>query len=69
MSVLLDELRIAVDESGESLNEIGRGSGVTVSGLSRFMSGQQVLTVDVAERLAAYLGVTITVKRPKRKRG
>ena len=67
MAVLLDAIREAVESSGKTRYRIAEDTGIAQSVLSRLMSGERGLSIDVLERLADYLGLEI-VMRPKRSR-
>lgn len=55
----------AIEQSGESLNAIELATGVKRASLSRFMSGQTSLRLDIADKLAVYFGLTITQWKDK----
>lgn len=55
-------LRRSITDSGLSLSEIARRSGVDKGALSRFMSSKGGLTLESIERLAPTLGIEITTK-------
>jgi len=59
--MLLDQLRQAVNESGQSRNAISVAVGVNPSVISRFMAGGG-LEVRTAEAIAGYLGFTVELK-------
>jgi transcriptional regulator with XRE-family HTH domain len=56
---LVDQLREAIRESGESLNHLGQRSGVGRDRLSRFLRGERGLTLDAAEKLCRALGLRL----------
>ena len=74
-------IRRAVNDSGLSLNELAKRSGVSQPQLSRFMRGERSLTLDSAAKLFQYLGLRVSVEsigrpskaeapaKPKRKKG
>ena len=62
---MTDALKKAVRESGQSLYAICKATGLNEDSLSRFMRGRQSLRLDLADRLAAYLG--IECRRTRRK--
>jgi transcriptional regulator with XRE-family HTH domain len=66
MGQLTDAIRAAVKASDESQYAIAKGAGVARSQLSRMMRGESGMTTESVERLAAYLGLRITIE-PKRK--
>jgi len=66
MAKLLDKIRRAVEASDKTRYRIAKESGVSAGQLSRLVSGERGMTVDTIEKLAHYLGLTITVE-PKTK--
>lgn len=68
MAELLNNMRKAIEASGQSRYRISKETGIAESVLSRFISGETALTVETVERLAEYLGLEIVV-RSKRGRG
>jgi transcriptional regulator with XRE-family HTH domain len=67
MQPLLDQLVRAIEESGQTRYQIAKGSGVAQSQLSRLVHGENEMSVSNIERIAEYLGLEITL-RPKRAR-
>jgi transcriptional regulator with XRE-family HTH domain len=63
---LSEQIRAAVDASGMSRYRICKELGIAESTMSRFMSGQGGLSMEVLDALAALLGLTI--KFPRRQR-
>ena len=57
-------LRRAIVESGEPFIAIERKTGVQRMSIARFVTGQQSLRLDIADKLAAYFRLEL---RPKRK--
>lgn len=64
---ITDALRKAIAESGVSFIGLERETGVLRQSLMKFARGEQVLRGDAYDRLAAYFGMVLTVKR-RRKR-
>ncbi len=62
-----DVLRAAIRASGLSLLEIERDTGVQRGSISRFLRRERSLRLDIADKLAAYLGIRVVPS--KRKRG
>ena len=56
---LSDALRAAIQDSGISLQQLARESGVDVSILSRFVRAERTMTLELADRLAARLRVQL----------
>jgi transcriptional regulator with XRE-family HTH domain len=54
---LITQLKEAIRNSGQSLNQLGQASGVSSAQLSRFMTGKRSLTLPAAEKLCAILGL------------
>ena len=63
------KMAIRAAEKTQSLYEIGHGSGVVVSNLYRFLSGERGLALSSVDRLAEYLGLELTPKRKPRRAG
>jgi plasmid maintenance system antidote protein VapI len=62
----LDEsLRKAIMDSGKSINAVATESGISQAVLQRFATGQRSLTLETAERLAAYFGLELRTSREK----
>ena len=53
------QLRQAIADSGQSLNELGRAVGVDAGRLSRFMRGERDLTFAAASQLCEALGLQL----------
>ena len=56
-------LRRAICESGMSFKALERETGVLRQSLMKFVRGEQSLRLDLADRLAAYFGLELRVKR------
>jgi transcriptional regulator with XRE-family HTH domain len=54
-----DQLRERVRETGQTMTEIARRSGVSLSQVSRFMRGERDLTGDSINKLCAALGLKL----------
>lgn len=61
-----ETIKAAMRDSKLSLYAIGRGAGVNEDSLMRFLRGETSLRLDVADRLAEFLGVEC---RPTRRKG
>jgi transcriptional regulator with XRE-family HTH domain len=70
---VVDQLRQKIRASEQSLNQLSRASGVSVAQLSRFLRGQRMLTLPVAEKVARALGLALALSpvagRARGKRG
>jgi transcriptional regulator with XRE-family HTH domain len=60
---LSDEIRQAVDASGQSRYRIAKELGISESTMSRFMNRKGGLTLKLLDRLADLLGLHISVER------
>ncbi len=61
-------LRKAIRDSKMSFKALERETGVLRQSLMKFARGKQSLRLDVADRLAAFLGLTLkAAQKPKRK--
>jgi plasmid maintenance system antidote protein VapI len=56
---LEEQLRDALVQTGLSMNELARRSGVSQPILSRFVRGDRSLTLPVAARLCSMLGLRL----------
>jgi plasmid maintenance system antidote protein VapI len=52
---IVDQLRKAIADSGETEYAIAKGSGVSQSVVNRFGHGQRSISIDTAAKLCAYL--------------
>jgi transcriptional regulator with XRE-family HTH domain len=66
---LTDALRRAIRDSGLPYLKLEQETGVHRASISRFMAGERSLRLDVADKLAGYLGLTLTsiTKKPTRR--
>lgn len=60
-----DELRRAIDGSGMSRYAICKAIGLSQATMSRFMSGRGGLSVDVLDRLADCLQLSVVSMEPE----
>jgi plasmid maintenance system antidote protein VapI len=63
---MVDVLRKAAKDSGQTTYALAKGSGVDRAAVVRFLNNDRGLNLDSAARLAAYLGWEL---RPVRKAG
>jgi transcriptional regulator with XRE-family HTH domain len=68
MFELSKQLRVAIELSGERQSHMARGSGVSSSTLSRFMSGKSQLSPEAVDRLTKYLNLRLVSMREWDKR-
>lgn len=72
MADLEDIIRKAIKSSGETRYRIAKDTGISQAHLSRVMSGDRGLSVEMLERLADHLGLEIVIRtrrRPGRRKG
>ncbi len=67
-ATMTDALKAALADSPESFLSIEKATGVQRASVTRFLKGSQSLRLDLADRLAAHLGVMVN-PAPKRKKG
>jgi transcriptional regulator with XRE-family HTH domain len=70
MGQLLPAIKQAVLEAegrGITRYRIAKETGVSQAALSRLMSGERGVSVETAERLAGFLGLTIRIERTQSK--
>lgn len=58
---LTEQIRQAIEASGESRYRIARETGVSEPSLSRFMGGERGMNLATLEKLAAFLDIRITI--------
>jgi len=63
-----DALRRAINESGETAYALEKKTSVFRGSIMRFARGEQSITLDLADKLAAYLGVTVNYTPRKKGR-
>lgn len=66
---LTDQLRRAVADSGRTLGEFSRDTGIDKSALSRFVNGERGLSMESLDTIGEYLGLRIVAGKPKTKKG
>ena len=69
MSRLLEELRHAIRTSATSRYRIWIDTGIDQAHLSKFLRGEKGVSFETYELLADYLGMTITIRQPRRRKG
>jgi ribosome-binding protein aMBF1 (putative translation factor) len=63
MNTITSILRRAIGESGMSYKALSRETGVARASIQRFVDGRQSLRLDMAEKLADYLGFELRKKK------
>jgi hypothetical protein len=59
---LSDSLRAAIEDSGQTLYRVSKGSGVPYATLHRFMAGKRSVSMEALEKLCAYLELRLCHK-------
>ena len=67
MGNVLDEIRKAIEASGETRYRLWKATGISQSHLSRLMKGEAGLSVENLARLAEALELEIIIRPAKRK--
>ena len=63
---MTEVLRDAITNSGVTLAELGRQTGVFRQTLTLFVRGEQTIELETADKLAAYFGIRVV--RPKQRK-
>ena len=53
---IVDQLRKAIEKSGETQYSLSKATGVDQSVLSRFLHGERTISLETAARLCKHLG-------------
>ena len=64
-----NHLRKAIRDSGLSQYAIWKACGIDKGNMSRFMKGQGGLSLEMLDRVANLIGMTVTLKSKKVKHG
>ncbi|MDA1054860.1 MAG: helix-turn-helix transcriptional regulator [Planctomycetota bacterium] len=62
-TTIADQLRQAIEDSGESVYAIAKAAGIAQPVLHRFSTGERDLTLTTADRLLEYFGLELTSRR------
>ncbi len=68
LSMIIEEIRKQIKNCGESLNQIGRDTGIDKAALCRIMQGGSC-KAETADILFKYFGLEIKPKKSKKKKG
>jgi transcriptional regulator with XRE-family HTH domain len=66
---LTDQLRRAVADSGKTLGEFARDTGIDKSALSRFVNGERGLSMEALDAVGEYLGLRIVSDKAHKAKG
>ncbi len=61
---LIRQLREVIRNSGQSLNQLARASGIGPDQLSRFLRGERTLTLPAVAKVCDALGLELTRRTP-----
>jgi transcriptional regulator with XRE-family HTH domain len=67
MKSMTEVIRQAVLDSGLPLQQIAEAAGIERASLSRFARGERSLRLDMADKLAGYLGLVLKPTTGSRK--
>lgn len=65
--ILSDQVKQAIDDSGQTRYAIAKATGIDESALAKFYNGQRGITTDTLDRLGSYLGLRIVMDRKAKK--
>jgi transcriptional regulator with XRE-family HTH domain len=60
---IVDQLRKAIADSGETEYAIAKGSGVSQSVVNRFVHGERSISLETAAKLCSYLNLDLVPRR------
>ena len=63
------QLRKAVADSGRTLGEFSRDTGIDKSALSRFVNGERGVSMETLDAIGDYLNLKIVVDKTKTRKG
>ncbi len=67
---MTEALKLGIERSGMTWYQLEKATGLQRASLMRFYAGRHALRLDLADKLAAYLGIEVTMpKRTRRTRG
>jgi plasmid maintenance system antidote protein VapI len=64
---ITDTLRHTIVESGMTYKALSRETGVARASIQRFVDGLQSIRLDMADRLAAFYGLSLQAQKRKKK--
>ncbi len=64
---MTEALKLEIERSGMTWYQLEKATGLQRASLMRFYAGRHALRLDLADKLAAFLGIKVTL--PKRSRG
>jgi plasmid maintenance system antidote protein VapI len=67
-STIIDDLRKAIRQSGETEYGVAKASGVPQSVVNRFVTGKRGISLDTAAKLTKHLGLRLIAETPVQNR-
>jgi transcriptional regulator with XRE-family HTH domain len=64
---LVEQLKQAIRDSGMTLLQLSKESGVDTGRLSRFMRGERNINIGAAEKICGALGLELKPRRTRRR--
>ena len=61
VKTVTEQVRMAIETSGQTRYAIWKATGIDQAQLSRFMVGERGLSLDALDRLCAHLGLELRV--------
>ena len=68
-SLMTDQLRQAIDDSGLTRYQLAKATGIDESALAKFYNGHRGLSMEALNALGEFLQLTITLGRKPEKKG
>ena len=68
MKSLVEQLIAAIESSGQSRYQISKATGVAQSQLSRLVHGENRMSIDNIERVAAHLGLEVALRQKSKRK-
>jgi hypothetical protein len=66
LPTLSEALRTAIQDCGQTLYRVSKGSGVAYATLHRFMAGKRAVSMEALDKLGVYLQLGLCVKQQAR---
>ena len=69
MAAIYESIREAIESSDKSRYRLSQETGISQAQLSEFVHGRRGMSVENIELLIEALGLEVTIRRQRRKRG
>ncbi len=66
---MTEALKKAISQSGLTWYQLEKATGLQRASLMRFYAGRHALRLDLADRLATYFGIQVTLPKQNRRKG